>query len=121
MEGLWCGKVPDGVPQLEGSDKLSGKVAHDRGQQVLRPPETLSAETDGCTRRNSLHSLHAPARPPRVSRCIQSAGKKETLCPASLHWQSAAAAALLLHYPISNVGAQRHVTGALAADAGGQL
>jgi hypothetical protein len=43
-------------------------------------------------------------------------GEKETRCPAL-----AAAAVLLLHSPISNVGAQRHVTGALAADAGGQL
>ena len=35
MEGLWCGRVPDGVSQEEPPDKLTVKGAHDRDQQVF--------------------------------------------------------------------------------------
>ena len=36
MEGLWCGKVPDGVSQEEPLSKLQIKGAHDRDQQVVK-------------------------------------------------------------------------------------
>jgi len=38
LEGLWCGKVPEGVSQEEPPSKLQIRGAHDRDQQVLVAP-----------------------------------------------------------------------------------
>ena len=41
MEGLWCGKVPDGVSQDEPLSKQGKLDAHCRDQQVLAKSNAL--------------------------------------------------------------------------------